>query len=59
MRPSYWRPWTRYVPLPFLVVLLFAFFPLYLAAGAYDGCRKALQYWWSEVDDVWRAFWNQ
>ena len=59
MRPSYWRSWTRYVPLPFLFVVLVAFCPLYLAAGTYDGCRKALQCWWSEVKETWRVFRDQ
>jgi hypothetical protein len=56
MRPSYWKPWTRYVPLPLLFALFFAFFPLYLAVGTYLGCREALQGWKTDVDEIWEAF---
>lgn len=51
-RPDYWANWTRWVPLPIILILCVLTAPLFCIAGAW----RALPDWQSEFLEIWREF---
>ncbi len=52
-RPDNWRPWTRPIPLAFLIVLFILFIPVYLCVGLWRGLTIGCEAWGDDLMEVW------
>ncbi len=51
-RPDYWANWTRWVPLPIILILFVFMAPMYCIVGAW----QALPHWNADFLEICRVF---